>query len=494
MTTSYSALLGHLRRSFRAGKLKSREARVQQLEALKKLVTSHSEELCLAVTQDLRRSHYETFSYEIGSVVMEIDTAIDNLKDWMKPKKVKRNFMQLLDGAEVSREPLGIVCLISPWNYPVRLLLMPLAGALAAGNCVVIKPSEVSTNTSNAISKLIPQYLDQDLVRVVMGGVSETTELLRERFDYIFYTGSTNVGKIIMEAASKHLTPVTLELGGKSPVVLDSNVDLAVAAKRIAWGKFLNSGQTCVAPDYVLCMDPVKDEFIKQMAVVVEEFFGKDPLEHDDYARLINERHFDRIYKLMTSSGEVAFGGKVDRSERYIQPTVLKNVKGTDPIMQEEIFGPVLPVISINNVDEAIDFINDREKPLALYVFSANKKFSDRVVANTSSGGVTVNDCILHMALDTLPFGGVGHSGMGRYHGKFTFDTFSHAKAVLKRGLGGEQLLWMRYPPLNSSKFKWAQFMTKKRPLPDGKWLALLPILLAGVLLGYFIRWLQVTF
>jgi aldehyde dehydrogenase (NAD+) len=335
--------------------------------------------------------------------------------------------------SEIHKDPLGVVLIIAPWNYPFQLMMAPLVGAIAAGNCAVLKPSEVAPATSALFAKFIPRYVDPDCFPVVEGAVKETTELLNEQFDHIFYTGNGSVGRIVMAAAAKHLTPVTLELGGKSPVIVDSTADLDITAKRIVWAKFVNAGQTCVAPDYILVEDRVHDALVHRMVACIREFYGDDPQQSPDFARVVNARHHQRLMKLL-GAGEIVAGGKGDEADRYIAPTIIKDVPEDAPVMQDEIFGPILPVLSVPSVDAAMAFINRRPKPLALYLFSSDERTHERVLKRTTSGGVTINHGWLHLGVPDLPFGGVGESGMGAYHGKRSFDVFSHQKAVLAQG------------------------------------------------------------
>jgi aldehyde dehydrogenase (NAD+) len=346
------------------------------------------------------------------------------------------------------------VLIIGPWNYPVQLVLAPLVGALAAGNAAVLKPSEVAAHTSRALARLIPRYLDGDAIAVIEGGVPETTALLDERWDHIFYTGNGTVGRVVMAAAAKHLTPVTLELGGKSPTIVDRSANLDVAARRIVWGKYINAGQTCVAPDYVLVDRRVEGPLSARMRDAVRQFYGDDPQASNDYGRIINDRHFARLARLIDDegSGEVLYGGDRDEDDRYFSPTAVRNPELTSPIMQEEIFGPILPVIAVDDTASAIEFVNSREKPLALYVFAEETEVANRVIASTSSGGACVNATIFHLAVPGLPFGGVGASGMGAYHGRATFETFSHAKSVLTKPTGIDPSI--AYPPYRGIKAK----------------------------------------
>jgi aldehyde dehydrogenase (NAD+) len=356
--------------------------------------------------------------------------------------------------ARIVQEPLGTVLVIAPWNYPVQLLLGPLIPALAAGNTVVLKPSEVAPETSAALADLIPRYLDERAVQVVTGGVPETTELLAHQFDHIFYTGNGTVGRVVMEAASKHLTPVTLELGGKSPAIVTDSADVAVSARRVAWGKFINAGQTCIAPDYVLVAESCHDSFVAELGNAITAFFGDDPATSPDYGRIVNARHHARLTGLLERGGfdMVAFGGDHDVASRYLAPTVLTGVKPDAAVMDDELFGPILPVLSYGELDDAIAFVNERPKPLALYVFASRRPAIDRVIDRTSSGGVTVNHTLLHVSVPGLPFGGVGASGMGTYHGEAGFRVFSHAKPVLQRPAKPDPSI--AYPPYTSFKQK----------------------------------------
>jgi len=381
---------------------------------------------------------------ELLQVRIDLGNAVQNLSAWMEPEKVPSD---PLNTCELRREPLGVVLIVATWNYPVQLLFVPLVGALAAGNCVVVKPSEVGPHCSAVFAKLIGQYLNSDVVRVIEGGVPETTALLKERFDMIFYTGSTPVGKIIMRAAAEHLTPVVLELGGKSPAIVDgTSNNMNVAAQRLGWGKFGNSGQTCIAPDYVLYVGDSVDSFVEELQKTITKFYGENPKESNSYGRIINNRHFHRVCKLIDPQ-KVVFGNVTDEDDLYISPTIMTNVTAEDAVMQEEIFGPVLPILQVKTVDEAIKFVNAREKPLAVYIFSTDYDFSEKISNSTSSGGVCVNDCIMQAATPGLPFGGVGHSGMGRYHGKSSFEAFSNTKSYMYRNKVLEGTNGMRYPP-----------------------------------------------
>ncbi|CAH2222502.1 fatty aldehyde dehydrogenase isoform X1 [Pelobates cultripes] len=631
------------RKAFATGKTRSLDFRVQQLQALKRMFTEKEEDIKKALKADLNKNDISSYTYEIMGMFGEINLALEKLSEWAAPRHVEKNLITMRDEVYIQYEPLGVVLIIGAWNYPIVVLLQPLVGAIAAGNAAVIKPSEVSENTAKLLEKVIPQYLDKELYPVVNGGIPETTELLSQRFDHIFYTGNTNVGKIIMSAASKFLTPVTLELGGKSPCYIDKDCDIDIASRRITWGKFANCGQTCIAPDYILCDKSIQGRLVEKIketinvcekywhlarvhciilsslicnqssmnkqgnaAVIkpsevsentakllekvipqyldkelypvvnggipettellsqrfdhifytgntnvgkiimsaaskfltpvtlelggkspcyidkdcdidiasrritwgkfancgqtciapdyilcdksiqgrlvekiketINEFYGDDAKKSPDYERIINKRHFKRLLKLMEGEN-IVIGGDNDESSCYIAPTVLADVKPDSKVMQEEIFGPLLPIVSVGSLDEAIEFINQREKPLALYVFSNNKKVIKKMIAATSSGGVTANDVIMHFTVIELPFGGVGQSGMGAYHGKHTFETFSHKRACLIKSLAMEGMNQIRYPPFTEKKLGWAKFLLMNKFNKKKMGLLLLPVL-----------------
>lgn len=443
-----------LRRAYESGVTRPLEWRLAQLRQLLRLLEENEDALLEALRDDLGKCQFEGFIGEIGFLAGEIKYTLKHLKSWLKPQRVKAPLPVQPAKARIHSEPLGVVLIIAPWNYPLQLALAPLVGAISGGNTAVIKPSEVAAATSAIIARLVPKYLDRDAVSVIEGGVPETTTLLAQRFDHIFYTGNGNVGRVVMKAAAEHLTPVTLELGGKSPCVVDEEADLEVAARRIVWGKYFNAGQTCVAPDYILVHERVEPRLLDKLRETIREFYGEDPKQSRDYARIVNERHHARLSRLL-GSGDVVTGGEADVGDKYIAPTVLKDVSPDSPVMQDEIFGPILPVIRVKNVDEAIDFINEREKPLALYVFTNDKERARRVIDRTSSGGACINDCVSHLLPPELPFGGVGPSGMGAYHGKATFDTFTHKKSVLDKATKLDAPL--RYPPYVDQKLKWAK-------------------------------------
>ncbi|XP_070587207.1 aldehyde dehydrogenase family 3 member A2-like isoform X1 [Erythrolamprus reginae] len=450
------------RAAFNTGKTRPLAFRIQQLKALKKMMQEKEKEFCEALKADLNKSELNSFSYEFMIVLGEIDLMMEKLPDWASPQAVEKTLLTLADKTYIHREPLGVVLVIGAWNYPFVLIMEPLIAAIAAGNAVVVKPSEISENVAKVLEKVLPQYIDQELYPVVNGGVPETTELLKQRFDHILYTGNSTVGKIVMEAASKHLTPVTLELGGKSPCYIDEGCDLEVACRRITWGKYMNCGQTCIAPDYILCNASIQKTVVENIKKTIKEFYGENVKNSPDYERIVNKRHFKRLMGLLEGQ-KVAYGGETDESTCFIAPTILTDVNPDSRVMQEEIFGPILPIVTVKGVEEAIQFINQREKPLALYVFSKKNKVIDKMIDETSSGGVTANDVIMHFSIPALPFGGVGNSGMGAYHGRFGFDTFSHKRACLVRSLKMEAANTIRYPPNSRKKVDWAKFFVLKR-------------------------------
>ncbi|MCU7824973.1 aldehyde dehydrogenase family protein [Kitasatospora sp. DSM 101779] len=428
-------LVARLRATFRTGLTRPLSWRTGQLHRLRALLTENGPELAAALGSDLGKSEQEAMRTDVDFVVREIDHTLEHLADWLRPEDAP--VPERLAGAQARTQydPLGVVLVIAPWNYPVQLLLAPVAGALAAGNAVVAKPSELAPATSAVLARLLPAYLDTGAVAVVEGGVPETTALLAQRFDHIFYTGNGAVGRVVMRAAAEHLTPVTLELGGKSPAFVDAGADLAVVAERLVAGKFLNAGQTCVAPDYVLT-DPATARALEPLlADAVRARYGEDPAASPLYSRIVNERHFDRLAALL-DSGRTVVGGGHDRAGRYLAPTVLADVSPDSPVMQEEIFGPILPVVEVADLDEAIDFVNDRDKPLALYVFSPSEETRRRLAEETSSGGLGFGLPLAHLTVSDLPFGGVGESGMGSYHGRYSIEAFSHRKAVLEVPVG----------------------------------------------------------
>ena len=416
---------------FNTGETKNTAFRLRQLKTLRQAIIEHEAKIFEALKADLRKPVVEAYSSEILIVIKEIDYAIKRLKLWTKPKQAATSWQMFPSSAKSYPEPLGVVLIIGAWNYPVQLNILPLVGAIAAGNCAVIKPSEMAPHTSRVIAEIIEKHFAPEYITVVEGGVETSQKLLKEKFNHIFFTGGKAIGKIVMEEAAKHLTPVTLELGGKSPCIVDIESDLQISARRITWGKFFNAGQSCVAPDYLLVNKRIKENLLNNLEKCLKEFYGDRPASSPNYARIINQKHYERLVKFL--EGDIWIGGESNPDEYYIAPTVIDNVSWEDPVMEEEIFGPILPVIEYTDISEAIALINSRQKPLALYLFSKNKNLQKRVLQETSSGGVCINDTMKHLFVSSLPFGGVGESGIGSYHGKASFDTFSHYKSVLHR-------------------------------------------------------------
>ncbi|QLE47204.1 aldehyde dehydrogenase [Nostoc sp. C057] len=436
-------IIQNQREFFETGKTKDVTFRIEQLKNLKQAIIEHEQAIVEALKADLHKPELEIYITEIG-VIKEIDYAIKHINTWTKPKKTAVSFDFFSYSAKIYPEPLGVVLIIGPWNYPFQLIISPLVGAIAAGNCAIIKPSEIASHTSSVVAKIIAKHFDPAYIAVVEGDVEASQKLLAEKFDHIFFTGGTAIGKIIMAAAAKYLTPVTLELGGKSPCIVDTDINLEHTVRRITWGKFINAGQTCIAPDYLLVNKKIKKDLIDGLKKCLREFYGDNPISSLDYARIISQKHFDRLVNFL-KDGEVIIGGENQSSERYIAPTVIDNVSSEDSVMQEEIFGPILPIIEYTDVAEAIALINSKPKPLALYLFSQNKNLQKRVLQETSSGGVCINDTVMQVGVSSLPFGGVGDSGIGNYHGKASFDTFSHNKSVLQNSFWLD-LKW-RYAP-----------------------------------------------
>lgn len=446
---SITSLLQDQRRFFASGQPRDIDFRLAQLAKLRDAIIANQDRIVAAVQADLGRPPFEAY-FEIATLG-EIKLAIKQLKNWVKPRKVSTSIDVFPASAWVQPEPLGVALIIGPWNYPFQLLLSPLVGAIAGGNCAILKPSEHAPHTAGVVADLIRSVFDSNYVAVVEGDAGISQQLLAEKFDHIFFTGGTEIGRIVMQAAAKNLTPVTLELGGKSPCIVDRTTRLDYAAKRIAWGKFINAGQTCIAPDYLLVDRSIKSEFMTHLIKAIQDLYGDNPATSPDFARIINQRQLTRLKPLL-DSGKVVLGGEVNEADRYFSPTVLDEVTWADSVMESEIFGPILPVLTYDRLDEAIDQINGRPKPLALYIFSEDKAVQDRVLRSTSSGGVCINDTVMQVSLSSLPFGGVGDSGMGSYHGRASFDTFSHYRAVLKRSMKFE-LNW-RYAPYTAARLK----------------------------------------
>ncbi|MCW6048501.1 aldehyde dehydrogenase [Lyngbya sp. CCAP 1446/10] len=442
MLLSVSDIIRQQRQFFATGKTKDVDFRIEQLKHLKSAIVSNQSRIVDAVKADLNRPEYEAY-FEIASIA-EVNYAIKNVKSWAKPKKVPTSIDQFPASARIYPEPLGVVLIIGPWNYPFQLMISPLVGAIAAGNCAILKPSEIASHTSEVVADMISKTFDPAYIAAIQGGVETSQQLLAEKFDHIFFTGGTKIGKIVMAAAAKHLTPVTLELGGKSPCIVDSDIQVEYTAKRIAWGKFINAGQTCIAPDYLLVDKKVKPALMQAIKAALHEFYGDDPQQSPDYSRIINQHHLGRLTEFI-KDGEIVAGGQTNAEDKYIAPTVIDKVSWDSPVMQDEIFGPILPVLEYDELGEAIAQINARPKPLALYLFSKDKDKQKRVLRETSSGGVCINDTVMQVGVTTLPFGGVGDSGTGSYHGKASFDTFSHQKSVLQKSFLLD-LKW-RYAP-----------------------------------------------
>ena len=415
---------------------------------MKKIIQKNEEEILQALKKDLGKSNFEAYATEVGIIYDEINLHIKNIRKWAKREKRSSPIVHYPSKSYVYKEPYGVTLIIGPFNYPFQLVLAPLIGAISAGNTAIIKPSENTINTAKLLEKIINNNFDKGYIRVVdpLGGKEVVSYLLDLPFDYIFFTGSVRVGKIVMEKAAKNLTPVTLELGGKSPCIVDSDADINLAAKRIVWGKFLNAGQTCVAPDYLFIHKNIKDKFLKALVKEIKNQFGENIKKSPDYPRIVNTISLDRFSNYL-KDGEIYFGGEIDKETLYMEPTILTNVKLESLVMTDEIFGPILPVIEFNDLNEIISIINKREKPLALYYFSESNKKIEYVIERTSAGGVTINDTIIHVANGNLPFGGVGPSGLGKYHGKDSFNTFTHTKSVMKRGTFIE--FKIRFAPYN---------------------------------------------
>jgi len=439
------------REYFQAGKTRDLNFRIDQLKKLKSIILANEEQIYEALKQDLGRPKFEAYMTDFVVVLQSVNEAIKKLKKWARPKKVPSPKVLWPAKSEIHYEPFGVALIISPWNYPFQLLMDPLVGAIAAGNCAILKPSELAQNTQKLICKLINENFDSNYIYSVGGGIPESQELLKHKFDYIFFTGGTAVGKIIYKAAAEHLTPVTLELGGKSPCIVGPDADLKVSARRIMGGKFFNAGQTCVAPDYLYVHESIKNDFIAECKNELKEFYGDDPAKSESFGRVINEKHFKRLTQLINKE-KVVVGGEWNEKDKYIAPTLLDGVSWDEPIMQEEIFGPILPVFTYKDLNSVIEKLKSQAKPLALYLYSNNESDQEKVIENLSFGGATINDCLSHVLNSNLPFGGVGDSGIGAYHGKLSFETFSHKKPVLKRSFKFD--LKARYAPYSEKNFK----------------------------------------
>ncbi|MFG0294688.1 MAG: aldehyde dehydrogenase family protein [Maioricimonas sp. JB045] len=456
-----AGLVTRLRDQYNAGLSRPIKWRRRQLRALRQMFVERETAIAEALAADLGKSPLESYLSETGLLISEVDHTLRNLTRWIRPESVSTPLALQPGRSRVVRSPLGVALILSTWNYPVLLALSPLIPCIAAGNCAILKPSEVAPATSAVLARLLPDYLDPDCFAVVEGGVDVSTSLLEQRFDKIFYTGSTRVGRIVMEAAAKHLTPVTLELGGKSPCLVGKHANLKVAARRIVAGKYLNAGQTCVAPDYVLVHREREPQLLELLVRTINDFYGEDPKQSGDFGRIINTDHFDRLLEL-AKSGRPVNDLCSDREERYISPTVLTEVSPESPLMQEEIFGPLLPVLAVDDMQEAISFVQARERPLSMYVFTKERDLIDQVIAETHSGGLCINDTVMHLANHDLPFGGIGQSGMGQYHGRWGIEAFSQSRAVYEHRLRPDPP--MRYPPFDEKSEEVTRWIMSGRP------------------------------
>ncbi len=449
MNKSINEILKVHKNYFYRGETKSISFRLDQLRKLKNSIKEREEDLIKALYEDLGKPSFEAYATEIGYVLDSIRYMMKHLKSWAKVKKVKTPFIHFGAKSYIYSEPYGTVLIIGPFNYPFQLLIEPLIGAMASGNCMVLKPSENTPYTSNIIKNMIKEKFDEKYISVIEGGVGTTSSLIHAPFDYIFFTGSIKVGKIVMEAASKNLVPITLELGGKSPCIIEESANLDIAAQRVVWGKFLNVGQTCVAPDYLLVHKNVKKEVLKKIKQTIRTFYGENPSVSKDYGKIVNEKAFNRLIHLIDKN-KVVIGGEYNKEDLYIGPTIIDEVNWEDPIMEDEIFGPILPIIEYEDLNSIIQMINERPKPLALYLFTENKKIKEKVIRSISFGGGCINDTLSHVASPYIPFGGVGTCGIGSYHGKYSFDVFSHKKSVMKKTTKFN--LKEMYPPYHDGK------------------------------------------
>lgn len=447
---NYEDLYNKQKAFFESGITRSYQFRKEQLLKLKETIKSNEKLISEALYKDLHKPELESYGTEIGFVYEEINFTLKHLKKWMKPERVSSPLVVQPASSKIYRDPLGVILIIAPWNYPFQLMISPLVGAIAGGNCAILKPSEETYHTALIIEKIIKEVFPPEYIAVIQGaGAIIVPELMDKiSFGHVFFTGSVPVGKIIMAAAAKHLTPITLELGGKSPCIVDETANLSIAAKRIVWGKFINAGQTCVAPDYLIVHESVKEEFILLIISAIEKFYGEDPSQSADYPRMVNIKRFNAVARFLTN-GKILYGGKFNFENKYISPTIIDGVSTKDPIMQEEIFGPILPILSYQNVKEIPQIISANPNPLALYLFTTSLKTEEYILKAISFGGGCINDVAVHLGNPSIPFGGVGSSGIGSYHGKFSFDTFTHAKGVLK---GSSKIdIPFRYPPYKNN-------------------------------------------
>jgi aldehyde dehydrogenase (NAD+) len=458
---SLSEHIARLQDTYYSGKTKNLAWRKSQLQGMKRMFKEHYADFEAALYADMNKSPFECFATEIGFLEHEVEYALERLDSWARPKPVSTPVFLQPAHSRVMFEPLGVTLILGAWNYPMQLTLGPLVAAIAAGNAAVVKLPRTAKNVFQVVSSILPHYLDPEAFLIIADDTANDV-LLDQHWDKIFFTGSAEVGRIILQAAVRYLTPVTLELGGKSPALVDETADLAVASRRIAQGKFFNAGQTCVSPDYILVQESVLDALVAELIKTLREFYGDDPRQSAEYARIINAKQFDTLVNFF-KDGEIVLGGQSDRNERYIAPTILKNVSPDAPVMQNEIFGPILPVLAVKDMDEALRFVQQREKPLAFYVFSENRKTVEKILSHSTSGGACVNETMNHLAIPGLPFGGVGNSGMGKYHGEWGFREFSNARAVLDHATSFDPAV--RYPPYDGEKLgRMKKLMTMRVP------------------------------
>jgi acyl-CoA reductase-like NAD-dependent aldehyde dehydrogenase len=445
-TIDYSSLVSGQRAYFKSGKTRPVEWRIEQLKAITRMIDESRDDMYEALWHDLRRNKTDADLMDVDFNIREADYALEHIGEWMKQDKIHTPLLMEPGHVRLRRDPLGVTLIIGAWNEPYMLTLAPLVAAIAAGNTAVLKPSEIGEATAQQTADMVPKYLDPEAVAVVLGGIPETTALLDQKWDLIFFTGSPPVGRIIHQAAAKHLTPTVLELGGKNPTIVHSSANVKSAARRIAYGRFMNSGHICTAPDHVLVWPDVKDELVAELENAITDFYGDDPKESPDYGRIINRRNFDRLATFLEDgNGTVAAGGESDPDELYIAPTVLVDVPVDAPIMQDEVFGPILPVLEIDSVEAVIDWVNERPRPLGLYVFTEDDDVAERILDATNSGDACVNDCSVHPLVPELPFGGVGNSGMGKYHGQWGYEAFTNARGVLYHSARIDP--GVKYPP-----------------------------------------------
>lgn len=427
-----TAVLQKQKHFFASGQSREIPFRIKQLKRLKQAVKAYEFKLFEALKKDLNKSEFEAYGTEIGLVHEEITYHIKRLRGWARPKRKLSSLMNFKSKTYIVSRPYGQVLIIAPWNYPFHLLFMPLVGAISGGNTIVLKSSPYTPHTDDVMEALIKEYFEENYIAYFKGGREMNQALLAQKFDYIFFTGSPYLGGIVMQAAAKNLSPVTLELGGKSPCIVDEDAKLKLAAKRITWGKLINAGQTCVAPDYLFVHEKVKDQLIEYIKHYIKEFFGDNPAESPDYPKIVNQTNAERL-KIYLGEGQIISGGKSNTEKRYVEPTLIEKVSDDDRLMQEEIFGPILPVMTFKSIDEVITYVNSKPKPLAFYYFSESSKRQKHIIKQSTSGGMCINDTLMHLASSKIPFGGVGNSGMGRYHGKFSFETFSNKRTVLNK-------------------------------------------------------------